>query len=95
MNKEKYLLLCLIEECNEIEHRACKAIRFGLNEKQPGQDKTNAQRLHDEINDLMGVISLLNQQFDFKYEPSVQAMQDKQKRLEKYYRYSKSKGESK
>ena len=56
--RECEILNIIIEECAEIQHRACKALRFGLNEVQPGQDLNNAERLADEIGDLRGILNI-------------------------------------
>jgi len=60
---EKELLTNLMEEAFEIltflGPRASKAIRFGLDEIQPGQELTNAQRLTQEIGDLCAVVDRL------------------------------------
>lgn len=61
MTETQYLLDVLSEECNEVAVRASKAIRFGLEEIQPGQALTNAQRLALELDDLYGAIELLNE----------------------------------
>jgi hypothetical protein len=37
MTREQHLLTILAEECGEVVQRASKAIRFGLDESQPGQ----------------------------------------------------------
>lgn len=50
------LLTILIEECGEVITRATKAKRFGLDEKQPGQGWTNAQRMAHEIGDVQVMI---------------------------------------
>lgn len=39
--------------------RASKSLRFGMDEVQPGQTKSNSARLEAEIGDLMGVVDLL------------------------------------
>lgn len=52
---ERELLEILIEECAEVTQRATKALRFGLAEMQPGQGKTNAERLANELGDLREV----------------------------------------
>ena len=57
-DREREILIILIEEAAEIQHRACKALRFGLLEVQPGQDLTNEARLSEEIGDLFGVVDL-------------------------------------
>ncbi|MEH6358963.1 MAG: hypothetical protein V7745_08235 [Pseudomonadales bacterium] len=53
------LLVILMEECAEVTQRASKAIRFGLEEVQPGQEYTNAQRLAHEIGDINEVVNRL------------------------------------
>ena len=65
MTKEDHLLIILMEECSELAEacnkvaiRASKALRFGLREVQPEQDKANAERITDELNDLLGVIDM-------------------------------------
>jgi len=50
------LLTILVEECAEVQQRATKAMRFGIDERQPGQDLTNSERLAAEIGDLLEMI---------------------------------------
>lgn len=59
MNREQMLLNILSEECAEVAQRASKAIRFGMEEKQPGQHSTNRDRLEMELGDLMGMVDML------------------------------------
>ncbi|WP_422923064.1 hypothetical protein [Singulisphaera sp. PoT] len=66
MNKQEHLLVCLMEECAEIIElcsrisvRASKALRFGADEVQPEQDRTNAERLALELADLKAVAEML------------------------------------
>ena len=60
MDHTQYLLVCLAEECAEVSHRAMKALRFGLDEIQPGQTLTNRERLVEELHDLISVAAILN-----------------------------------
>lgn len=53
---ERELLEILIEECAEVQQRATKMLRFGVQERQPGQLHTNSVRLSEEVGDLMEVI---------------------------------------
>lgn len=62
MNRTEYLLIQAASECNEVAHRATKALHFGLNEVEPGQSLTNAQRIVEEFVDLLGVMSMLEDQ---------------------------------
>ena len=56
---ERELLTILIEECSEVQKRATKALRFGIDECQPGQELSNAQRLGLEIGDVSEMIDQL------------------------------------
>jgi NTP pyrophosphatase (non-canonical NTP hydrolase) len=66
LNKSTYLLICLIEECAEVIQRACKAIRFGLDEVQPGQHLNNHDRISEELSDVQGVTVMLEVECDIK-----------------------------
>jgi hypothetical protein len=46
------LLEILIEECAEVQQRATKMLRFGVEEIQPGQFLNNRDRLSLELGDL-------------------------------------------
>lgn len=87
-DREKYLLDCLAEEASEVAIRASKAIRFGLQEIQPGQVYTNAARLRDELNDLLAVAEMLNAEAELYFQPCKDAMNAKQAKVNKFYNYS-------
>ncbi len=94
MTREQYLLQCLSEECNEVAQRASKAIRFGLEEVQPGQEKSNAARMIDEINDLFAVLGMVmieckEVEKEFEHYMSAEALEAKRDKVELYYKYSK------
>lgn len=59
MNKTEYLLDCLAEECCEVAVRVSKALRFTLEEAQPGQRFTNRERITQELIDLYAIVELL------------------------------------
>jgi hypothetical protein len=61
MNRREYLLIQAGSECNEVAHRASKALHFGLQEVQPEQSLTNAQRLVGEYVDLLAVMEMLEE----------------------------------
>jgi len=69
MNKSQFLLLKLAEECAEVAQRASKQIQFGKDERQKdhaphgaiAESKSNAERLRDEIIDLMVLITMLEE----------------------------------
>ena len=56
-----HLLVCLAEECSEIQKRACKALRFGLDERDPTipDAPTERERLIQEIVDLLAIVEML------------------------------------
>lgn len=54
------LLVILGEEAAEVAHRVAKTLRFGTTEVQPGQPYDNAERIADEIGDLLGVMDRLS-----------------------------------
>lgn len=92
MNRDEYLLTCLAEECAEIQQRVSKALRFGLNEVQPGQGKTNKERLHDEVLDFLGVLDMLEQTALFpppNHDVIRAAVAAKREKIEKFYTYSR------
>lgn len=59
MNRSEHLLVCLAEECAKVAQRVSKALRFGLDETQPGQLFSNAQRIDQELDDLIAVVVIL------------------------------------
>lgn len=99
MTEEQARLVAISEECGEIieqltrvQQRCFKAIRFGLDEAQV--DKTNRERLHDEINDLFGAFLWAENVVDLNlFSDSKQ--REKVEKLEKYHKYSKELGEVK
>jgi len=56
--RQREILTIVAEEAAEVIQRATKALRFGLDEVQPGQELSNAQRLAEEIGDLEEIIAL-------------------------------------
>ncbi len=86
MNTTEHLLTTLTEECVEVAHRACKALRFGLAEIQPGQDENNAQRIERELSDLVGVAEMLG------LCVSRGDIDKKKARVQKYMEYAKEVG---
>ena len=65
-------------------------MRFGLGEVQPGQDLTNAERLHQEMTDVMGAWYMLTAENDLVsrgFDPN--AVIEKQNKIERFLKYSK------
>jgi len=61
MKRAEHLLIILAEECAEVAQRASKALRFGLEEIEPGQSLDKAERLLEELVDLGAVVQMLEE----------------------------------
>jgi len=92
MNRLQLLLNKLAEEGAEVAQIALKTAQFGLAEVCPGQLLTNAQRAHQEIDDLMAVVEMLNEEFGFGYKPNREHIETKKSKVNKFARYSESLG---
>lgn len=94
MNRAEHLLTCLAEECTEVGQRVTKALRFGLNEVQPGQPLTNAQRIVEELNDLWSVAYILLDEgiIQFGNEPSGPIISAKRAKIEKFMAIARDQG---
>lgn len=92
MNRKEHLFTIISEECNEVGQRASKALRFGVNEVQPGQELTNAQRLIYEFSDLMAVMEMLVDEGHLPYVFDRIMIEKKKKKIEEYIQYSKIMG---
>lgn len=94
MNRREHLLTILGEECAEVAQRCSKALRFGLEEIQPGQELTNAERIREEYVQLLAVMRMLVEEGEI---PSVTGhhmseLEDKRQKVEKFLRYSREQG---
>lgn len=92
MKNWQYLLLKLSEECNEVGQMASKNMHFGTEEMQTGRDETNRERLHQEINDLLAIIELLNEEEGFDFVPDPDKIAFKKEKVKFYREYSRSLG---
>jgi NTP pyrophosphatase (non-canonical NTP hydrolase) len=93
MTRVEHLLTIVAEECCEVAHRASKALRFGLDEVQPGQDLTNAQRVAYEYADLVAVMIMLSRHCpDVKPDLDNGALEAKRLKVEKFIAHSEDVG---
>jgi NTP pyrophosphatase (non-canonical NTP hydrolase) len=91
MTKLEHLLTILAEECSEVAQRVSKALRFGVGEIQPGQPLTNAERIEEEMSDLIGVWNMLRDEGvvrPLEYLLTV----GKKRKVEKYLAFSAGRG---
>lgn len=91
MTRTEHLLSILAEECNEVAQRAIKALRFGLEEIEPGQDLNNAERIAQEFADLLAAIEMLQVEDVLGYETRDQ-VDAKKLKVEKFLEYSRECG---
>lgn len=86
MNKyQTYLMNCLSEEASEVIQMVSKSFRFGLLNIKDGQEKTNVDRLQEEVTDLLAIITMLIEQ-NILLESSIEDIQKKKDRVNKYYK---------
>jgi NTP pyrophosphatase (non-canonical NTP hydrolase) len=88
MTRTEHLLFMLAEECAEVAQRASKAARFGIDEIQPGQPFTNAERIEQEWNDLLAVLEMLRAEGAIKWNVDSAMIRAKKAKIEKFLRYS-------
>jgi hypothetical protein len=92
MTRTEHLLTILAEECGETAQRATKALRFGLNEVQPGQELNNAERIVYEFNDILSIMNMLVEEGKLPRVEDKGMMGLKKDKVEKYLIYSKEQG---
>lgn len=87
MTKEEYLLICLMEECAELQFAAAKFLRFGK-----GGNSTN--NLIKEYIDVLSTAMLLQKLGVFTIDPHVfvNNLEEKQKKLTYYMEVSEELG---
>jgi translation initiation factor 2 alpha subunit (eIF-2alpha) len=89
MDRKEHLLTILAEECNETAQRASKALRFTMEEIQPGQDLTNAERLLEEFNQLYAMFEMLQEEGHIGEILNESIIKKKKLAVEKYLNHSK------
>ena len=96
MNKErtKDLLGIAAEECSEVAQRLSKCERFTLTEVQPGQELTNAERVQEEVCDLLTMLGVIENECGVVLIPDltprmVQHSLNKIAKVEKCFKLSK------
>lgn len=95
MTRKEHLLICLAEECAEVQKEVTKILRFGLKDKPfiaGGIDhEPNDVRLENELNDVMAVVDMLRTE-GIRVWFSSEKAQAKKDKVEKYMKYAHEKG---
>ena len=91
MTRQEHLIQILGEEGGEINGRCSKALRFSLNEIQPGQHLTNAERIMEEFAHVVAMVEMC--QFEGLL-PEIDTFEIKRKKekVEQFLLYSKEMG---
>lgn len=91
MTETEHLFTIVMEECCEIGQRASKAKRFGIDEIQPGQSLSNAERIMGEYADLVAMIHMLQ---DRKLLPGLdfRLVEAKKEKVAHFLEYSRQQG---
>lgn len=96
MNRKEHLLDIAAEECAEVAQRCSKALRFGVDEIQPGQNLTNAERILEEFIDLCAVFEMLEAEGVLSISTTDHILEakldSKKKRVEQMLQYSRQQG---
>ena len=93
MNTKEHLLICLSEECAEIQHAVSKALRFGTEDWNPKTDATNAQDIAREYVDLVAVIDLCREHGIIGQPGESKAMYEaKRERVKEFMGYARETG---
>jgi len=91
MNESEYLLVCLLEELSETQKEVCKALRFGLDDCNPNDEKKipNRERIQREISHINVIIlRLVRNGVLTRFSDD----DGKEKRLDEFMQYSKDRG---
>lgn len=88
MTRKEILLTILAEECVETAQRVSKALRFTLDEIQPDQNQTNAQRIVYEFNDIVAMMEILKEEGIIDTVIDIEAIEKKKAKVAKYLEYS-------
>lgn len=93
MTEIEHLLICLSEECAEIQKAISKALRFGLDDGYPGGATTNFQDITKELNDLEGVLQLLSEYLpSLSYIKNQEEINKKKARVLEFMEYARKQG---
>ena len=94
MTRLEHLLTIAAEESAEVAQRISKALRFGLDEIEHSQEFTNAERIKNELTDLLAVVLMIEAEAKVLLVSSESYLESKQinakmEKVEKYLAYSK------
>jgi hypothetical protein len=86
MNRREYLLICLMEECNELSQAAAKCLRFGVDNTHPVFKTHNTDKMFSEWMDVEAVTDLLAEEMGITITHA-EADAQKRKKIKKVEKY--------
>lgn len=92
MVETEHLLVILAEECAEVQQQVTKALRFGLDDHEPGKVETNRMRLRAELHDLTAAVEMLVESGSIAPIHLVGVIQAKKDKVRKFLDYSRERG---
>lgn len=94
MNDTEHLLVCLAEECSEVAQACAKSLRFGLDDRNVLDPKgpTNREQLMAELNDLVGVMRMLELQGAIPHWWDTEKQTSKLLKVRKFMDYAETVG---
>jgi len=93
VDKIEHLLVCLIEECAEVQKAVSKALRFGLDDHAPDNPTiTNDIDIANECVDLLAIIEMLRDENIIPSQNTSQMLQAKKDKVAKYMKYAEERG---
>lgn len=93
MNQKEHLLVCLAEECAEVQKAVTKSLRFGLEDRGPKGITTNQEDISIELTDMLAIVEMLNE-----IEPGIRPIIEryvvdaKKEKVRRYMEYAKERG---
>lgn len=82
IEKDREVLLILQEECAEVTQAISKCFRFGMDASH--NERTNKERLEEEVGDLLCMIDILVERGMVNDEKINEARKNKRSKLEKW-----------
>ena len=90
MTLEQYLLTKLAEEAAEISQIALKTAQFGVHERYKPSGLTNIQRVEQEYNDLIAIVSMLKEECNIVIKTDEDKIKSKKSKVFHYLNYSRN-----